>query len=313
MKKRSLTGQQQQRISEKHRAIVHGNTQSALVIARYGKRAEIEDINHTIYRCHLRQNLGHVVVGDYVVWEWADDEPVITAIQPRNSVIMRYNKFEGNKPVAANLDQLMIVVASEPHRALNVLDRYLLLAELQKIPAIIIFNKIDLLPNIAELKKGMQMYEALGYNVFYTSTRTNEGLDEFKKILLNKKSVFCGISGVGKSSLLNYYLPHATIEIGELSEKTREGNHTTTTARLYHLSEGGEMIDCPGIRELSFGDLPFKSIEQGFKEIHNVATDCKFRDCTHDHEPDCAVIKSLEAGTINEARFASFRSLCNAQ
>jgi ribosome biogenesis GTPase len=314
MSKRYLTDQQKTRIAKqqsKH-SDTDEQTETGLVVARYGKHIDIEDSSQKLHRCYLRQNLGQVAVGDNVLWKPAEnDASVVVAIEPRSTSLFRYNKFEGDKLIAANVDQLIIVVAPEPVRSINILDRYLMLAELQHITPIIIFNKIDLLDEatLPVFNDILDYYKNLDYLIIHTSTTTHEGLSLLADRLVGKNSIVVGLSGVGKSALVKYFLPDHNIQIGDLSEKSGEGSHTTTRANLYHLPIGGNIIDCPGIRELSFDDLTPQQVVQGFKELRNLAADCQFRDCSHTHEPGCAVLKAIEAGNIDSNRLASFRSI----
>ena len=155
----------------------------------------------------------------------------------------------------------------------------------------------------------LNYYKTLNYLIINSSTTTHEGLNFLADRLIGKNSIVVGLSGVGKSALVKYFLPEHNIQVGDLSEKSGEGSHTTTRANLYHLPMGGNIIDCPGIRELSFGDLTPQQVVQGFKELRKFAADCQFRDCSHTHEPGCAVLKAIEAGSIDPNRLASFRSI----
>lgn len=310
MNKRILSDQQKRRISKlQHRT---GEGREGLIVAHFGKNIEVEDDAGKIWRCFLRQNLGAIAVGDRVVWLPSDnDTNVITAIMPRKNTLTRYNKFTGSKLIASNIDQLFIVVAIEPPRAMNVLDRYLMLAELQHIKPIIIYNKIDLLDQeeLAIQKDFLHIYQDLGYQVIYTSISDAQTIDHLKSLLVNKTSVFVGLSGVGKSSLLKAIAPGIEIIVGDLSLKSREGNHTTTTARLYHLENNATLIDCPGIRELAMGDLTRQQVIQGFKELWQLAGDCQFRDCKHEHETGCAILAAIESGKLAPDRLISYQNI----
>lgn len=288
--------------------------QTGLLVTHYGQHIEVEDKQGTIHRCLTRKNLGSIAVGDHVIWhEQKQGDNVIVAVEPRRSELFRYNKFEGNKLVVANIDQLYIVVAVEPSRAINVIDRYIMLAELQHINPIIVFNKIDLMNTqaLTDIEDFLSDYQQLGYSVFYTSATDDDGVADVRQSLNDNVSVFVGLSGVGKSSLVNALMPDEAIEIGELSERSREGNHTTTTAKLFHLAGGGDIIDCPGIRELAIGGITATDVLRGFKELSTLATQCQFRDCSHSHEPGCAINKAMEDPTFNHQRFASYQNIIN--
>ena len=325
MSKHTLTKRQQLRIKKQQqqrseRATANINKQSssendkqeAVIVAQYRQHVEVCDITGKIYRCHLRKNLGALAVGDHVVWQLtADEEGVVVAIKPRHSELYRFHKLHGNKLVATNVDQLFMVTAPEPPRALNVIDRYLMLAEIQHIEPIIIYNKVDLLDaeDLHTVNDYLSYYETLGYKVIYTSANDSQGLPELLTTLYNKTSIFVGLSGVGKSSLVNTILPEAILETGELSDKSREGNHTTTTAKLCNLPQGGQLIDCPGIRELAIGDVTPTEVLQGFKELAELAAHCRFRNCHHTQEAECAILIAENVGTVNLERLASYRSI----
>jgi ribosome biogenesis GTPase len=320
MNRRKLTDQQKRRITNlQHRQREQavdveqaGEGQAGLIVAHFGKNIDVEDGNGKIWRCFLRQNLGAIAVGDRVIWVPSDnDTNVITAIMPRKNTLTRYNKFTGSKLIASNIDQLFIVVAIEPPRAMNVLDRYLMLAELQHIKPIIVYNKIDLLDQdeLAVQKDFLQLYREIGYQVIYTSIDAPQTVNNLKSLLVSKTSVFVGLSGVGKSSLLKAIAPNIDVNIGELSLKSREGNHTTTTARLYHLENNATLIDCPGIRELAMGDLTPNQVIRGFKELWQLAGDCQFRDCKHEHETGCAILAAVESEKLAPDRLISYRNI----
>lgn len=315
MEKRRLSKRQQVRIKkmleqkrERARqqfeaAGVEVHAKHGLVIAHYGRQVDIES-EGMVRRCHLRRNLGAIAVGDNVLWQ-DEHEPVIVAVEPRQSQLLRYHKYEGDKLVAANVDQLFIVLAIEPPRAMNVIDRYLLIAETQQIRPVIIMNKIDLLED--KEQNLLDYYQQLGYPVIYASSVAQQGLLEIQQYMGDKLSIFVGLSGVGKSSLINALIPGVELLTGELSEVSREGSHTTTTAKLIHLpNNNGAVIDCPGIRELAIGELTPRQILRGFIDLYEVAKQCQFRDCSHQHEPGCAINEGLSNGTVKADRFNSY-------
>lgn len=325
MEKRKLSKRQQTAIkkhqAEKRRRAEHnansehtptGSEQTGLLVSHYGHQIEVEDNTGNIHRCVARNNLGALAVGDHVIWCTEKNGPdVIVAVEPRQTELYRYHKLDGNKLVAANIDQLYIVVAPEPSRAMNVLDRYIMLAEIQNIQPIIVFNKTDLLDDATreQLSDFFAYYINLGYPVFYTSIKSPDSITKLQRSLTQHCSIFVGLSGVGKSSLIKALLPHESIAIGELSERSREGNHTTTNAKLFHLADEGSIIDCPGIRELAVGNLTVSDVLRGFPDIAALAANCQFRNCSHQHEPGCAIINALENDRCNAARVASLKNI----
>jgi ribosome biogenesis GTPase len=215
------------------------------------------------------------------------------------------------KPVAANVDRILIVIAPEPEPFANLIDRYLVAAEAVSIPPLLLLNKVDLL---AADRRGpvealLDQYRAIGYPVLYASSVTDHGLDALKAELRDNVSVFVGQSGVGKSSLINALIPGQDIRVGELSAVERKGRHTTTTAQLFHMPGGGDLIDSPGIREFGLEHIDRASIEHGFVEFREWLGNCRFRDCSHSHEPGCALLQAVEAGRISTARMASFKAI----
>ena len=286
--------------------------QEGIIIAQYRDHVEVADVNNITHYCYLRKNLGELAVGDVVIWQKNNKhDGVILATKPRHSELFRFHKKTRNKLVAANINQLFIVTAPEPPRALNVIDRYIMLAEIQGITPIIIYNKIDLVKNseLQTLRNYLSYYEELGYTVIYASTQTKKGISDIEKYLHNKASILVGLSGVGKSSIINSILPEAASVIGHLSEKSGEGNHTTTTAKLYFLPNDGKLIDCPGIRELAIGDVTAAQVLYGFKELRELAVNCGFRNCRHTQEINCAILQAEANSEVNLERLASYRNI----
>ncbi|WP_320820565.1 small ribosomal subunit biogenesis GTPase RsgA [Thalassolituus sp.] len=294
-----------------------GDESEGQVMAHFGSQVEVEDKqSQDRYRCFLRANLGSLVTGDRVVFRpGADNQGVKTGVVemvlPRTTELSRPNPYNEIKPVAANIDFIVLVVAPEPEAHANLIDRYLVAAENCEIEPIILFNKIDLLteetrPRYASL---LASYEKLGYRTLRVCSHDDSSLGELKEFLNGRISVFVGQSGVGKSSLIGTLLPGEELRVGALSENTRKGKHTTTTARLYHFPAGGDLIDSPGIREFGLWHMSPEEVLYGFREIRPEAGYCKFRDCKHEKEPGCAMLGALKAGRISEARFQSYRRI----
>jgi ribosome biogenesis GTPase len=262
-----------------------------------------------------------LVTGDRVVWRPstnAETAGVVVANLPRRSLLARPDSHtQLPKPVAANVDRIIIVIAPEPEPFANLIDRYLVAAEAVAITPILLLNKVDLLDKAdlvdtarrAVIDGLLREYRAIGYPVLTASSVNEHGLDQLKAELRDRVSVFVGQSGVGKSSLIKTLVPDSEIRIGELSLVERKGRHTTTTAQLFHMPGGGDLIDSPGIREFGLEHIERAQIENGFIEFRDWLGRCRFRDCSHTHEPDCALLQALHDGHISPARMASFRAI----
>jgi ribosome biogenesis GTPase len=313
MPKRKISKQQQRQIAatqQRRIQSVTGTQQQGLVIARYGKKAMIEADDTRIYQCALRQHLGYIVAGDRVVWHATQPgEGVITALLPRKSEMAKPAAHNTFKPVAANIDQVIIVVALQPQLSTLLLDSYLVACHTLQLSPIILVNKSDLLSDADDITQTMQVYTRLPYPVLYTSTHISHGLDHLHQILKQHTSVFVGQSGVGKSSLIASLLPHEDITIGALSATQALGKHTTSSSRLYHLPTGGDLIDSPGVREFGLWHMPAAQIAKGFIEFTPWLGKCKFSDCLHQQEPGCAIIQAMQQGDIHPARVANYHRL----
>ena len=289
-----------------------GPEQEGLVVAHYGTQVAVESAPGISQRCHLRANLEGLVTGDRVVWCEGDPMGVVVAQRDRHSVLSRPDPYGKLKPVAANIDQILLVIAPFPEPHANLIDRYLVAAEVVGIEPVILLNKMDLLATDSARQAAMDallaIYPDLGYRVLRTSIK-DSGLAELHGALRARTSVFVGQSGVGKSSLVNVLLPSADIRVGALSENTQKGTHTTTTALLLHLNCGGTLIDSPGIREFGLWHMSREPVEQGFREFRPFLGNCKFRDCQHEHEPGCAILDATRNGVLSATRVDSYRRI----
>lgn len=293
-----------------------GPEQTGLVIAHFGVQVEVEASTGPqagqVFRCHLRANLPSLVTGDRVVWRSGNQgNGVIVAQLPRHSELCRPDNRGQLKPVAANVDQIVIVFAALPEPHANLIDRYLVAAAHAGIAPLLLLNKADLYAPERDrsLASLLEVYRQLGYPLLEVSAHAGAGMQTLKARLDGHVSVFVGQSGVGKSSLVNSLLPGVDTRVGALSELTGKGTHTTTTARLFHFPGGGELIDSPGIREFGLGHVTRADVEAGFSEFTALLGLCRFRDCSHEHEPGCALLDALAQGRIHPQRMESYRHI----
>lgn len=303
------------RLEESIDSAALGEERQGVVISNFGQQLDIEalegDRQGETFRCFQRSNIDSLVTGDYVIWREGDPVGVVVAALPRDNILERPSSFGELRPVAANIDQIVIVIAPVPEPFANLIDRYLVAAEHYRIRPVILLNKVDLLDddNRESLDALLGVYRDIGYPVVTASCKTRKGLEALKAALTDKTSVFVGQSGVGKSALVNTLLPDAGTQVGELSEAADKGRHTTTSARLYHFPEGGDLIDSPGIREFHLEHLDRDTLLNGFVEFRPYLGHCKFRDCRHDAEPGCRLKQAVEEHAIAPARMASYRAI----
>jgi ribosome biogenesis GTPase len=304
---------QQERIKRAHKAgqtfdelpLDENKVQTGRVITRYGQRLLIEDTEQNRYQCTTRQNIAPAVAGDLVVFQPIDEhEGIVSALLDRNNELKRAHKL-----IAANVDTLWLVVAMEPHYQFELIDRYLIMAENTQLPINIIVNKIELTNNQKKVENDFSMYIKAGYAVHFLSVKSQSNLSFFKSSLQNKTHIFLGQSGVGKSSLVNYLLPNLDLRVNELSAKSKLGKHTTTNTTLYHIPSGGDLIDSPGVREFQLDNLTQQEVTQGFREFSPLKGLCKFRNCKHLHEPNCAIKQALKDGKIHLKRYESYQKI----
>ncbi len=276
-----------------------------LVVTRHGNHLAVEDESGALFHCLFRQNIGHVVCGDSVIWQpTGKHEGVVTALQARRSLLTRPDFNGHEKPLAANIDQLVVVIAPRPRPLAYLLDQYLVAAETIGVRALIALNKSDLLEEAesdAELAYIRDLYPAIGYPLIEISAKRNDGLQPLFDRLKDQTSILVGQSGVGKSSLVNAALPDREVQTDRLAS-TGHGRHTTSSTTLYHLPFGGRLIDSPGVRSFRLGRLERATLERGFIEMGDYLGACRFSDCTHTHEPGCALRKAVAEGRIHPRR-----------
>lgn len=295
-----------------------GAEQQGLIIAHYGNQVDVERRQSTgpgvINRCHLRANLGSLVTGDQVIWREGNPTGVVVASLDRRSVLSRPDMNGNLRPIAANIDCVVIVVAPLPEAHANLIDRYLVAAESVNIEPIILLNKNDIIDdnNRQSIEELLSIYPKVGYRTLTASTITMDGLEPLKAFLKDKTSVFVGQSGVGKSALINALLPGVDIKVGELSKGLAKGTHTTTTAKLFHFPHGGDLVDSPGIREFGLWHMKRDQVLEGFIEFRPFIGNCKFRNCQHQHEPGCKLLEALDRGDISQRRLKSFASIAQS-
>ncbi|OSN03473.1 ribosome small subunit-dependent GTPase [Lonsdalea britannica] len=331
MSKKKLSKGQQRRVSANHqRRLKHadskiewddsqlGDAQEGTIISRFGMHVDVEATDGTQRRCNIRRTIKSLVTGDKVVWRPGNEtlsgiSGIVEAVHPRESVLTRPDFYDGVKPIAANINQIVIVSAILPELSINIIDRYLVACETLEVEPLIVLNKIDLLDeeSLQFVDEVMDIYRALHYRVLMVSSRTGDGMKELETELTNRISIFAGQSGVGKSSLLNalLYPEEGKILVNDVSDNSGLGQHTTTAARMYHFPHGGDVIDSPGVREFGLWHLDPEQVTQGFIEFRDYLGSCKFRDCKHDTDPGCAIRAALERGDIAAERFENYHRI----
>ncbi|MFK8066882.1 MAG: ribosome small subunit-dependent GTPase A [Gammaproteobacteria bacterium] len=324
MAKRKLNTQQTRRLSEKRtvkqeQEIDSSAKQTGKVITNFGKKVLVEVEHGKKIKCSIRQNLGKLVAGDEVVWEQGLEAStgIISQLKERTNLLSRPG-FRGEmRMIAANISLIGIVVPVVPGIHPDMIDRYLVASSQLGIPSFIILNKIDLIVEQAHweaIEEILQPYIDLEIPIVQTSNLKNEQQrlqprDALHAQLSDHVSVFVGASGAGKSSLINSLMPDLDIRIGELSEATGLGSHTTSNSILYHLPSGGDLIDSPGIRQFTPEPCSLSELEQHFDDFEAFLGKCKFNNCTHTHEPDCEIIQAIDDGHISAQRLQSFHRL----
>jgi len=258
-----------------------------------------------------------VTIGDLVRIEIIDDkEATIVHVEDRYSILARTDNLTRRKShlIAANVDQVVIVVsAKDPTLKPTLVDRYIISAKKGNMKPIVLINKIDLIDDALEEEKNLfhlfvHDYSTLDFPLILVSAKTGEGLDEVRKLMRGKTTVFSGQSGVGKSSIINAVL-NTDLAVGSIVGRTRKGAHTTTTAALFPLEEGGFCVDTPGVKSFGLYDIEPNEVASYFPEIMTLQQNCKFRGCTHTHEPDCAVLAAVEDESLSLLRYHSYVSL----
>ncbi|MEI6413788.1 MAG: ribosome small subunit-dependent GTPase A [Pseudomonadota bacterium] len=289
-----------------------GTGQTGTVVVRHGASLVVRDANHCLVPCDLRQNLGHPVCGDQVVWYPTEEgRGVVSAILPRRTLLVRPDYGGREKPLVANVDCLAVVLAPEPAPNFYLLDQYLVAAAVLGLDPLLVINKADILKGLAweDFLAQFAHYQRLGYALCTASSHPPHGLATLTPFLTARTAILVGQSGVGKSSLVKALLPDLMVQIGALSTATGLGCHTTSAATHYRLPCGGALIDSPGVRGFQGPILKAGDLIRGFPELAAVFGLCRFNDCRHGEEPGCALKAAVAEGTVHPQRLAHYRHM----
>ena len=297
--------------------------QEGVVIKSTGSWYEVRNDQGEIVLCRLRGKIrldglrttNPVAVGDKVIFEKENnkDTCVINKILPRFNVIVRksVNLSKASHIIASNIDQAILVATiAQPRTSTGFIDRFIVTAEAYHIPTTIVFNKCDLYDDeqIAQVEELISVFKNIGYDSFMLSAKTGFQCEKLKEIMKDKVNLFSGHSGVGKSALINRLDPNLNVRVGEISDVHEKGKHTTTFSQMFPLSFGGYIIDSPGIKEFGLYDMEKETLAQRFPEMRNLMHECKFSNCTHLHEPHCAIKNAVEQNIIADWRYNDY---CN--
>jgi len=283
-----------------------------LVIGHRGNGLLVEMQQGTSMLCHTRRRLGCVAVGDKVVLKQeSGNSAVVERILPRHSLLLRPGAANRQRVFAANVDTLCIVTAPEPAADFLLIDQCLVVCEQNGITAQLIFNKIDLLveADFESFQQTFKIYVDIGYQIIETSIKNGQGIKRLEGSLRHHVSVLTGQSGVGKSSLTSVLLAKPEIRVGSLSEASGHGKHTTTSATLYHLPSGGDLIDSPGLAVFGLVGISQQQLAWGYREFRPYIERCRFNDCKHHLDKGCAVIKAVESGELTRQRYQRYLKL----
>ncbi len=286
-------------------------THAALVIATYSRRMRLVLEDASVVDAKIKGKRLRPVCGDQVFAEPMDGETewLITGIKDRRNELTRPDSRGRREVLAANLDCVVVMAATEPVPDWYVVDRYLAAAENMRIDALIAFNKIDLSEDKGDSQRTLAEYRAAGYAVIPCSAETGDGVDALQQVLAERTAIIVGQSGVGKSSVINRIVHDAGQKVGALSSASREGCHTTVNSIMLELPNGGRVIDSPGVRDYAPTIEKEEEVIVGFREIAHAGEDCRFANCRHLREPDCAVKAAVDAGDINARRYESYKRL----
>lgn len=282
-------------------------SETGRIVAAHGRQYLVEGGEGCLLPCFPRGKKSELACGDEVDFQRTSvDQGVIEAIRPRRNLLYRSNEFR-QKLIAANVDQIVLVVATEPAFSDELITRAIVAAETQDIAILLVLNKCDLGDRLPAARQRLALFASLGYQLLEISARDHAEM--LRPSLDGRTSVLVGQSGMGKSTLVNALLPEAGAATREISAALDSGKHTTTHARLYHLDCRSHLIDSPGLQEFGLAHLDLSSLEGAFREFRPLLGRCRFRDCRHDREPDCALREALAAGRMDERRFAAYHRI----
>lgn len=297
-----------------------------LVIKSTGSWYQVQDEQGNQYDCRIKgkfrtkgiKTTNPIAVGDWVHFELESDQDtgVIKELEPRKNYIIRksVNLSKQTQIIGANLDQAILVVTlASPPTSLGFIDRFLVTAEAYDIPAILVFNKLDLFSEegLEILGEYKSIYENIGYPCYEVSAAEGTNIDQIIALLKDKITLVSGHSGVGKSTLINSIVPDAALRTGNISDWSDKGKHTTTFAEMINLPFGGKLIDTPGIRELGIVDIEKQELSHFFPEMRVFLNKCRFNNCVHINEPGCLVLQAVDNGDIEISRYESYISMYN--
>ncbi|WP_087723020.1 ribosome small subunit-dependent GTPase A [Pandoraea sp. PE-S2T-3] len=280
------------------------------VAAAHGRHYVVEADDGETVLCFPRGKKSEIAVGDEVAWARTGDQGVIEEILPRRNLLYRSDQFK-SKLFASNIDQLVIMLGTEPYFSEDLLGRALVAAEANELHPLVVLNKTDVAAALPAARERLAPYRALGYEVLELSVRADPEAAQAMLLprLAHKASLLLGQSGMGKSSLVNLLVPNAAAATREISTVLNSGKHTTTFTRIFHLPDGGLLIDSPGFQEFGLHHLKEGVLERAFPEFRPLLTGCRFYNCHHLKEPGCAILAAVADGRISQQRHALYAQL----